>query len=186
VHHRRRDSAVGMATGYRLDGRGFGFRALVGSRIFSSPRRPDRLWGPPSLLSNGVPGALSQGAKQQGREADHSPPTSAEVKKTWSYTSTPTVSFNGVVLNWLSTRTSLPFYGMHPVVCRDIANGAVYTTIISTNVNKNKSTLMYRHSFNLLRCSALFPPSRIHHHEYLQFNSRTRTEFLKVLLMMTS
>jgi hypothetical protein len=30
-----------------------------------------------------VPGALSLGAKWQGREADHSPPTSAEVKKAW-------------------------------------------------------------------------------------------------------
>jgi hypothetical protein len=28
-----------------------------------------------------VPGALSSGIKRQGREADHSPPTSAEVKK---------------------------------------------------------------------------------------------------------
>jgi hypothetical protein len=27
--------------------------------------------------------------KRQGSEADHSPPTSAEVKKTWIYTSTP-------------------------------------------------------------------------------------------------
>jgi hypothetical protein len=35
-----------------------------------------------------VPGALSQGLKWQGREADHSPPTSAEVKKTRTYTST--------------------------------------------------------------------------------------------------
>jgi hypothetical protein len=30
-----------------------GFRVLVGSRIFSSPSRPDRLWSPPNLLSNG-------------------------------------------------------------------------------------------------------------------------------------
>jgi hypothetical protein len=28
------------------------------------------------------------GGKRPGREADHSPPTSAEVKKTWVYTST--------------------------------------------------------------------------------------------------
>jgi hypothetical protein len=47
-----RDSAVGMATGYGLDYRGVGVRVPVGARIFSSPRRPDRLWGPPSLLSN--------------------------------------------------------------------------------------------------------------------------------------
>jgi hypothetical protein len=33
--------------------RGLEFRVPVGSRIFSSPRRPDRLWGPPSLLANG-------------------------------------------------------------------------------------------------------------------------------------
>jgi hypothetical protein len=30
-------------------------------------------------------GALSPGAKRQRREADHSPPTSAEVKKMWIY-----------------------------------------------------------------------------------------------------
>jgi hypothetical protein len=42
------------------------------------------------------------------READHSPPTSAEVKKTWIYTSTPPYAFNDVVLNYLSTGTNLP------------------------------------------------------------------------------
>jgi hypothetical protein len=53
-----RDSAVGIATDYRLDDRGFGFRVPVGSRIFSSPRRPDRLWGLPNLLSNGYQGSM--------------------------------------------------------------------------------------------------------------------------------
>jgi hypothetical protein len=33
-------------------------------------------------------------------------------------------------------------------------NGAVYTTIISTNVNKNKSILMYHHPFIVQRISA--------------------------------
>jgi hypothetical protein len=36
---------------------------------------------------------LSLGVKRPGREADHSPPTSAEVKKTWIYTSTPPYVF---------------------------------------------------------------------------------------------
>jgi hypothetical protein len=36
------DSVVGIATGYGLDFRGLGDRVPVGSRIFSSPRRPDR------------------------------------------------------------------------------------------------------------------------------------------------
>jgi hypothetical protein len=34
-------------------------------------------------------GVLSPGVKRPGREADHSPPASTEVKKTWIYTSTP-------------------------------------------------------------------------------------------------
>jgi hypothetical protein len=53
-HTGRRDSVVGIATGYELDDRGVGVRVPVESRIFSSPRRPDLLWGPASLLSNGA------------------------------------------------------------------------------------------------------------------------------------
>jgi hypothetical protein len=45
-----------------------------------------------------VPGALSPGVERPGREADHSLPTSAEVKKMWIYTSTP-IRLHGVVLN---------------------------------------------------------------------------------------
>jgi hypothetical protein len=46
-------STVGIATGYGLDYREVGVRVLVGSRIFTSPCRPDRLWSPPSLLYSG-------------------------------------------------------------------------------------------------------------------------------------
>jgi hypothetical protein len=45
-----------------------------------------------------VPGALSPGVKRPGREVDHSPPASAEVKKMWIYTATP-IRLHGVVLN---------------------------------------------------------------------------------------
>jgi hypothetical protein len=79
---------VGIATGYGLNVRGVGVRVPVWSRMFSSPRRPYRLWGPPNLLSN-----VYRGVKQQGREADYSPPTSAEVKKMWIYSSTPPYAF---------------------------------------------------------------------------------------------
>jgi hypothetical protein len=48
-----RDSVVGIAIGNGLDDRGVGVRVPVGSRISSSPRSPDRLWGPTNLLSNG-------------------------------------------------------------------------------------------------------------------------------------
>jgi hypothetical protein len=89
-----RDSAVGIATGYGLDGRGVGVRVPVGERFFSPPRPPDRLRGPPSLLSNGYWGLLSPGVKRPGREADHLPPTIAEVKNTCIYT-----CLHGIVLN---------------------------------------------------------------------------------------
>jgi hypothetical protein len=88
-----RDSVVGIATSYGLDDRGVGVRVPVGSRIFSFPNRPDRLWGPHNLLFNGYRGLFRRGVKRPGREADDSPPASAEVKKTWIYTSTPTYAF---------------------------------------------------------------------------------------------
>jgi hypothetical protein len=40
-----------------------------------------------------VLGALSPGVKRPGRQADHSPPTSAKVKKMWIYTFTPPYAF---------------------------------------------------------------------------------------------
>jgi hypothetical protein len=38
-----------------------------------------------------IPGALCSGVKRQGRETEHSPATSVEVKKTWIYTSIPRI-----------------------------------------------------------------------------------------------
>jgi hypothetical protein len=60
---RIRDRIVGIATGYRLDDRVVGVQVSVGSRIFSSPRPPDR------------------GVKRPGLEADRTPPARAEVNK---------------------------------------------------------------------------------------------------------
>jgi hypothetical protein len=40
-----------------------------------------------------IPGAFSPGGKRPGREAGHSPPASAEVKKMWIYTSTLPYAF---------------------------------------------------------------------------------------------
>jgi hypothetical protein len=93
VNMKSQDSAVGIVTGYGLDDQGVGVRVPVGARFFTSPCRPDRLWGPPSLLSNGEPGALSPGVKRLRCEADHSPPDCALVKKMRIYTSTPPYVF---------------------------------------------------------------------------------------------
>jgi hypothetical protein len=51
----------------------------------------------PALRSTQPPIQWVPGVKRPGREVDHSPPTSAEVKKMWIYTSTPRL--HGVVLN---------------------------------------------------------------------------------------
>jgi hypothetical protein len=46
-----RDSSVGIATGYGLDGRGS--ISGGGKRFFCTPQHPDRLLGRSNLLSNG-------------------------------------------------------------------------------------------------------------------------------------
>jgi len=53
-------------------------------------------------------GVLSPGIKLPGRELVHSPPTSAEVKNTWNYTSTLLyVSWGG---DWLNTGTTVLYF----------------------------------------------------------------------------
>jgi hypothetical protein len=56
-----RDEVVGIVTGYGLANRGVEVRVPVGSRIFSFPSRPDRLWDPLNLLSNVERGLFPRG-----------------------------------------------------------------------------------------------------------------------------
>jgi hypothetical protein len=79
------DSAVSIATGNGLDNQKVGVQVPVGAKILTSPCCAGWLWGPPSQW---VLRDLSPGIKRPEREADHSRPTSADVKKTWVSTST--------------------------------------------------------------------------------------------------
>jgi hypothetical protein len=80
------DSAVCTATGYGPRGRS---SSPGGGRIFllSMSFRPVLVPTQPPI--HWVPGSLFPGVKRPRREADHSPPTSAEVKNTWIYKSAP-------------------------------------------------------------------------------------------------
>jgi hypothetical protein len=65
--------------------RGLGiFLFTTVSRTALVPTQPPIQW---------VPVALSLGVKRPGRADDNSPPSSAEVKNAWSYTSTPLYVF---------------------------------------------------------------------------------------------
>jgi hypothetical protein len=86
-----RDSAASIATAL-LAGEWRGrssSSARVINFLFSASSRP--ALGPTQPPIQWVPGVISLGVKRLGRQA--SPPTSAEVKNTWIYTSTPPYVF---------------------------------------------------------------------------------------------
>jgi hypothetical protein len=76
-----RDGSVGIALGYGLDDRDARVRFRSGAGNFSLHHRAQNGSGPTQPPIQWVPGALSLGVKQPGREADHSPPSSAGVKE---------------------------------------------------------------------------------------------------------
>jgi hypothetical protein len=61
IPHKRRGRVDGITTAYGLVDRGVGVRVPVGSRIFISQDRLDRIWGPLNLLSNGHRGLFLRG-----------------------------------------------------------------------------------------------------------------------------
>jgi hypothetical protein len=95
-----RNSSVGIVTELRA-GRS-GFKGSIPGRdweFFSSAPCLDLSEAHPASYPVGKLGALSPGVERPGREADHSPPSSADVKNSWSCTSTPPIRLHGVVLN---------------------------------------------------------------------------------------
>jgi hypothetical protein len=87
-----RDSVVGIPTGCGLDDRGVGVRVPVGSRIFTCPIIQIGFGVHPTSYTMGTGGSFPE-VKGPGREVDHSPPTSAEVKKMLIYISTAPYAF---------------------------------------------------------------------------------------------
>jgi hypothetical protein len=73
-----------IASGYRLDDQGSEVRFPAGAGNFPLHHRVQKALKPIQLPIKGEPGPLSLEAKWPGREADHSPPSSTEVKNAWS------------------------------------------------------------------------------------------------------
>jgi hypothetical protein len=70
------DSSVSIATRYGMEG--LAIESRWGGESFRT--RPDRPWGPPSLLYSGYQISLP-GVKQLRRGIDHPPPSSSVVKE---------------------------------------------------------------------------------------------------------
>jgi hypothetical protein len=79
--HKRRDSSVGIVLGYGLDDQGSRFDSWQGLGIFFLTTVFRMALGPTQPPIQWVPGTLSLGIKWPGHEADHSPPSSVEVKE---------------------------------------------------------------------------------------------------------
>jgi hypothetical protein len=83
------DGPVSTATSYGLDGRGSVHRKVNISLLSIAFRR---VLGPTQPPIQWVLEVISAGVKQPGHEADHSPPSSAEVKNYGTVPSVPHLS----------------------------------------------------------------------------------------------
>jgi hypothetical protein len=113
-------------------------------------------------------GALSPGAKRPGREADHSAPPNAEIKKTWVlYTHSP-IRLHGVVLNYLSAGITSPV-----TVSFYIPPSHSKSFCRSTNVQSTKLHSVVRETESLARvCGGKCHPSPQEMKQFLSVISR--------------
>jgi hypothetical protein len=111
----------------------------VSSRPAPGPTQPPIQW---------VPGTPLAGVKRAGREADHPPPTSAEVNKTWVYTSTPPYVFVACakLVKHRDNFTVIVFHcNTKYILCYSIFKDSC-RVLSSLNLNCNKSSsCLYAH-----------------------------------------
>jgi hypothetical protein len=107
IKSKSRDSSVGIALGYGLDDRGSRVGFPAGAGNFSLRHRVQTASGAHPASCQLRTGGLSLGVNRPGRQAHHSPASSAEVKECVElYLHSPnTSSWHGA---YLSTGTTLP------------------------------------------------------------------------------
>jgi hypothetical protein len=129
------DSSVGIAIRLR-DGRsgvlGFDSRRGLGIFLFTTVSRT--VLGPTQPPTQRVPGTLSLGVKRLRREAGHSPPPIAEVKNTWSYTSTPQYVF----MAWCLVKHRGNFTFEYKLLCKAAEKRGSIPTAATVIENKRK------------------------------------------------
>ena len=106
----RNNSGDSVGTATRLRGERYGVTGSSsggGKRLFSSLKRQDRLCSPHSLLFNGHRASFS-GVKRTGHGVNQSPPSSAQLKSDWCYTSTPLCAFMVCIKTNASTLSASP------------------------------------------------------------------------------
>jgi hypothetical protein len=87
IQNRSRDSSASIVTRLRIGRPGFDSRQRGAFFLFANASRPALGFTRSPIKI--VLGALSPGVKRPGREADHSPPSTAGVKNAWRYIPTP-------------------------------------------------------------------------------------------------
>ena len=96
---------------------------ITGMSLSSSPKSPDRLWGPPVSYSVGMGGGSFSREKQPGHEADHSLASSPEVRER-SCTTAPTTCLNG-----LHKDKCVYFYNVHIGLCFTVFANKLFNCI---------------------------------------------------------
>jgi hypothetical protein len=85
---------------------------MRGVRIFFFATASGPAHGPTQPPIQWLPGALTLRVKRPDHEADHSPPSSAKVKNSWSYISSSPIRLHGVALSYKNRkhRRNFNFY----------------------------------------------------------------------------
>jgi hypothetical protein len=123
-----RDSSVGIALGYGLDDWGSRVRFPAGAGNFSVHHRVQNgSEAHPASYPMGT-GDLSLGVKRLGRDGDRSPPSSAEVKNEWSYTSTLPILFMAWCLVKHGDNFTSLFYFTLTLQCPNTRNKSNFST----------------------------------------------------------
>jgi hypothetical protein len=137
-----------------------GDRIPVGGEIFCS--RPDRPWGPPSLLCNGYRVSFT-GVNRPGRGVDHPPSSSARVKERVElYLYSPSGPSRTVL------GRPLPYTLCNTTPCLYCSHRALSISTHNTQYNKMHyivHTVHCRYQLTTLsttKCTTLFTPCTVH------------------------